>query len=424
VPRSFLPSAALLTLALVVGACSESTGPGAEPITELPRELSVSEREVVERSNVFGLGLLRQVAAADDRPNVVLSPLSASMALGMTLNGAREGTFAAMRETLGFGTMSQEEINGAYRDLIELLSGLDPDVRFTIANGIWANEDVTFRDAFFDAVADAFDAETRSSDFGDPATLEQINGWVEDRTEGYIDEILESLDPDLVMLLVNAIYFDGAWTTRFDPERTAPGTFLRADGSEVTADMMSMSDAEVSLGGGPDHQAAELPYGGGAFAMTIVVPSGDVREFVAGLDEARWSSIVDGLGAPSEIDLLSLPKLEVAYDAWLNDALRAMGMEVAFTDAADFTGMSEEGGLCIDFVRQKTFLQVDEAGTKAAAATAVGVRPTAFNGFVVDRPFVLAIRERLSGSLLFVGVIGDPTVGDAPEPEPQEGCGA
>jgi len=412
-----------LALGLTLAACSDPSGPGdGDPITRLPRTLSVAEQEVVRRSNDFGVELFRRVVADDDRPNVVISPLSASMALGMTLNGARGETFDGMRAALAFDGLAQEDINRAYRDLIDLLTTLDPAVRFDIANAIWANETIAFRQDFFQTVRQAFDAQAASRDFASQATLDEINDWVDEKTNGYIERILESLDPELAMLLVNAIYFDGNWTTRFDPADTAPGTFTRAGGSTVTVDMMKLSDAKVSLGGGNGYQAAELPYGGGAFAMTLVVPQGDARAFVAGLDRARWDSIVQSLGEPRDIDLLSMPKLKLSYDVWLNDALRAMGMARAFTPAADFSGMSDATDLCIDFVRQKTALEVDEAGTRAAAVTVVGMRPTSFNGLIVDRPYLLAIRERLSGTVLFMGLVGDPTVEDSAEAAPQDGC--
>jgi serpin B len=415
--------ATALGVATLAAACSNALGPGdLGPIDTLPRSLSASEQALIEHSNAFGLELLRTVVVADDRPNVVLSPLSVSMALGMTLNGARAGTFDAMRSALGFHGLSQDEINAAYRDLIALLTDLDPSVRFQIANAIWANDEIAFRDAFFQAVEDYFGAEAASRDFGDSATLEEINAWVADRTEGLIDEILSTLDPDLAMLLVNAIYFEGAWTTRFDPEETTTADFTRADGSTVRVPMMRMSDAEVALGGGAGFQVAELPYGVGAFAMTVVVPQGDARDFVSGLTDSRWAEILGSLGEPREIDLLSLPRVRLTWDGYLNDALRDMGMEVAFSTEADFTGMTEDVGLCLDFVRQKTFLEVDEEGTRAAAVTAVGVGVTSFTGFVADRPFLLAIRERLSGTILFTGLVGDPSVGEAEEPVAQTGC--
>ncbi|HUP53473.1 MAG TPA: serpin family protein [Longimicrobiales bacterium] len=398
--------------ALGLGGCSDAAGPdeGGEPITELPRALSVSERAVIEGSNAFGVELFARVVAEDARPNIVLSPLSASMALGMTLNGADGPTFDAMRSTLGFGGLTQEEINASYRDLIDLLRGLDPAVQFAIANAIWANEQYAFHQSFFDAVSAAFDASAESRDFGDPATLADINAWVDESTEGLIDSILDSLDPELVMLLVNAIYFDGAWTNEFDPDDTRTQAFTRADGSTVQVDMMTMSGVEFPLGGGQGYSAVEMPYGGGAFSMVVVVPSGSgARDFAATLDADAWDALVEGL-VPQELDALSIPKLTLEYDTYLNDALDAMGMGVAFRPGADFTRLSPAGNqMCIDFVRQKTFIEVDERGTRAAAVTAVGIGPTSFIGLIADRPFVFALRERLSGTILFVGLVEDPT---------------
>ena len=408
----------LLAAALVFAACSDAVAPGVEQITELPRALTTSERAVIAASNVFGLDLAARVAAADTRPNVVLSPLSASMALGMTLNGADGATFDAMRGALGFGSLTQAEINASYRDLIDLLTDLDPNVRFEIANAIWARAGLPFHQAFFDAVAAAFDARTESRDFADPATLAAINAWVEDHTDGLIDTIVDQLDPSLVMLLVNAIYFDGAWTTQFDPQDTRTQSFTRENASTVNVEMMSLTDVEVPVGGGPTYAAVELPYGGQAFSMVVVLPDPgtSARDFLATLDAGAWDALTAGL-APRDLDLLAIPKFTLTYDAFLNDALQAMGMDPAFRPGADFTRMSPIGDqLCIDFVRQKTFIEVDERGTRAAAVTAVGIGVTSFSGFVVDRPFVFAIRERLSGTILFVGLVGDPTAQD-PGPE-------
>ena len=403
-------------VSLAAAACSDTSGPAVDPITELPRALTTSEQALISASNVFGFDLVARVVAADSRPNIVLSPLSASMALGMTLNGAEGGTFDAMRGSLGFGSLTQEEINASYRSLIDLLQDLDPTVRFEIANAIWAREGVPFHQSFFDAVAAAFDASAESRDFSDPATLAAINAWVEDHTDGLIDTIVEELDPALVMLLVNAIYFDGAWSTQFDPADTRTDSFTREDGSTVSVDMMSLSDVEARLGYAPGYTAAELPYGGGAFSMVLVLPD-DARDWLASVDASAWDALVAGL-TTQELDLLSLPKFTLTYDGYLNDALQAMGMDPAFQPGADFTRMSPIGDqLCIDFVRQKTFIEVDERGTRAAAVTSVGVGAVSFSGFVVDRPFVFAIRERLSGTILFAGLVGDPSAED-PGPEP------
>ncbi|MGI9627651.1 MAG: serpin family protein [Longimicrobiales bacterium] len=410
--------AACLALGAGLLACDGPLDPGdSDRIDQLPRALSANEQAVIVRSNGFGLELLKEVVAADPRPNIVISSLSASMALGMTLNGAVDSTFTAMGTTLGFEGMAQADINAAYSGLIELLSGLDPTVTFEIANAIWANQNYTFHQDFFDDVSGAFDARVESSDFSNGATLGEINGWVDDKTSGKIESILDQLDPDLVMLLLNAIYFDGAWTTQFDPDDTQPGSFTRPDDSQVTVDMMHMADEEFSLGGGAGYASAELPYGGEAFSMIYLVPDdGDARALVATLDDTKWAEITGSLTV-QEVDQLSIPKMTLTYDVFLNEMLADMGMDVAFTPGADFSGMSPQGdSFCIDFVRQKTFLEVDEAGTRAAAVTAVGIGPTSFTGLIVDRPFVFAIRERLSGTILFTGVVEDPTAAaEAPD---------
>ena len=260
-----------------------------------------------------------------------------------------------------------------------------------------------------------------SSDFASPATLDAINGWVKDNTDGLIERILDSLDPDLVMLLLNAVYFDGSWTTQFDPADTHSGTFTREDGSTVSVDMMSLDGVDLPLGGGDGYQAVELPYGGGAFSMVVVVPTGtgSARALLSRLDAAGWDDVLGGLRS-TEVDLVSIPKFTLDYDVYLNDALKAMGMGIAFGPGADFTAMSPMGDqMCIDFVRQKTFIQVDERGTRAAAVTGVGIKPTSFLGLVADHPFAFAIRERLSGTILFAGMIGDPTAED-PGAQPYE----
>ena len=412
-----------LLIVVTLTACDGSGGRGTdgrfvrppEKISALPRALTASESEIIRASSGFGLELAARMAAVDTRANVVISPLSASMALGMALNGANGTTFDEMRSALGFDSLTQQQINGAYRDLMDLLVELDPAVRFEIANAVWTDDGVPVHDAFLQAVAAAFDARAESRDFGDPATVTAINAWVEEHTNGMIDSIVDSLDPALAVLLVNAIYFDGAWTTQFDPEDTRRQPFTREDGSTVEVDMMSLDDLDVRRAQGSTYAAVELPYGREAFSMVIVLPSPGVsaRDWLAALDADTWAALTGGLSPAGELDLLSIPKFTMTYEVYLNDALKAMGMEAPFRPGADFTRMSPLGDqLCIDFVRQKTHIEVDERGTRAAAATAVGVGVTSFNGFVADRPFVFVIRERLSGAVLFAGLVGDPTAAD------------
>ncbi len=420
------------TVVLALGAaCGEPLGPGpdaepdgpAPPLEELPRPLTAGEAAVVERSNTFGIDLLREVLEVDDRTNVVLSPLSASMVLAMTLNGAAGTTLDGMRTALRLEGLSHAEINESYRGLMSLLTDLDPLVEVSIANSAWASERYSFHQAFFDAVTDHFDATVESRDFGDPNTLREINAWVDSSTRGLIERILQEgeLDPDLALLLLNAVYFDGPWRTGFDPEDTAPGPFRRADGSTVTVDMMHLADVELPYGQTDDLVAVELPYGGGAYSMVVALPwDRTPRQVLSEMDASGWDALIGSL-EPRTLDGLSLPRFVMEYDSFLNDALADMGMEIAFTRQADFSDLSTQN-LCLDFVRQKTFIEVDEAGTRAAAVTAVGIAPVSFFGVFADRPFLFAIRERLSGTILFIGVIGDPTASDSDPPEFPTSC--
>lgn len=398
---------------MLVG-CQSIIGPGRgtePPLTQLPRQLSGAEQQIVQASNSFAFGLLREAASRDTASNVFLSPLSASMALGMAMNGARQETFEEMRTTLGFGAMSQAEINASYRSLTDLLLGLDSRVEMRIANSLWLRKGYPLRTEFVTTTRDYFNAETRELDFNDPASLGIINGWVHTSTNGRISKILNEIDPDIVLYLMNAIYFKGTWTQQFDPRRTHDAPFHRADGSEQRVRMMSLPDARVRHFQNAEVQVVDLPYSREAFSMTLVLPGHgrSLDQLVATLDDQRWSQWMERLHQTS-LDV-HLPRFRMEYEKVLNETLRALGMQRAFSEAdADFSGISSvPHDLFIHEVRQKTFLEVNEEGTEAAAVTSVGVGPTsAPPSFRADRPFLLVIRERFSGTILFIGAIGAP----------------
>jgi serine protease inhibitor len=411
----------LTVLALTAIAIAGCAGDGLGPIVELPRALSPAEARVIEGSNSFAFDLLRELVAASDTPNVFISPLSASMALGMTMNGADGETWSQMRDALGFDGMDEVQINEAYRDLMSLLLGLDSQVRFGIANGIWAHHDVPLLPDYLERVATHFDAETRSVDFADPATKTAMNDWVERATNGRIENMIESIPPDVLMYLINAVYFKGDWRSQFSRSRTAPAAFVRADGSERQVQMM---DGKVGYrvihGYSPDSATGvELPYARGAFTAVAMLPPRDrsIRDWVAGLDHvdwAGWMATFDEQARTEDTGLegmqVRLPRFEIEWSDSLITSLRNLGMSDAFEEhRADFSRMTGGRDLFITEAFQKTFLKVDEEGTEAAAATAIGMGPTsAPPSLVFDRPFLFAIRERFSGTILFIGVIGDP----------------
>jgi len=404
----------LVSTALVVSACASSSP--TEPIEGLPRQLTAAEQSIVSNANRFGFDLFRSVHADVAAPNVVLSPLSAAMALGMALNGAAGETWDGMRQGLRLGGLSQEEINGGFESLIELLTGLDPRVRFDIGNSVWTRQGFPVLPSFHEVVASSFDAEARELDFDSPSAVTTINEWVRAATNGRIEKAIDAISYADMMFLINAIYFDGEWSDRFDAARTRAEPFRLADGSTVSVPMMSQK-TDVSASAGTGWRAIELGYGGGAYGMVIVLPDENrpLASLVADFDETWWAGVIAAL-QPAELEI-ALPKLELEFDAYLNDPLIGLGMAQAFTPAADFSRLTPTD-VCIQFVRQKTFLKVDERGTEAAAVTTVGVGVTSAPvPFRADRPFLFAIRERFSGAILFMGTIGDPTRAEAPAPE-------
>jgi serpin B len=397
--------------ALALGGCGP-TGPDGPPplLSALPRPLSQAEAGIVEGANGFAFALLRE--ATRDAPaeaNTFLSPLSASMALALTLNGADGETFAAMRGALGLGALSEAEINAGYRDLIGLLRGLDGRVEMAVANSMWARNDLPLEPGFAAAGADFYDAEIRNLDFGAPDAVDAINDWVAGATNGRIRRLLDAIASEEVLFLVNAVYFKGGWRETFDPDDTAPGPFHGADGRERSA-MLMRQEATLDYRHTERYQAVDLLYGNGAFAMTVVLPrpGGTPAELLASLDPAAWRDLVAGLG--EETVQLTLPRFRLEYARSLGDDLAALGMGIAFEDGrADFSRIARgDDPLFITRVDQKTFVEVNEEGTEAAAATAVGVGVTSapeVHQMTVDRPFLFAIRERLSGTLVFVGVM-------------------
>jgi serine protease inhibitor len=401
---------ALVPLMALTAGCDSLFGPGkseTSKLTALPRSLSVHEQEVIRGSNSFAFDILRETIIRKDEPNVFLSPLSASMALGMTMNGARGSTFEGMRHVLGFDALEREQINASYRDLITLLRGLDAATELRIANSIWTRLGFPVNAGFIDESRRYFDAEVATLDFTSPAAVVTINDWVKRHTANRIPKVIDAIGDEYVMFLINAIFFDGKWRERFDRSLTAAAPFTREDGTQLTVSMMRRTgSARVNFAA--DAVILELSYGRDAFVMNVVMPrSGSVDELVAGLDAERWNGWMADL-VEQEVSI-GLPRFRLEYETFMNGPLIELGMGEAFTPSADFSGMSPALDLHIGFVKQNTFVEVDEDGTVAAAATTVGMRVTSGPpSFTVDRPFIVAIRERLSGTILFIGRVSEP----------------
>lgn len=406
-------SIAVAVLLLGILACGSCSGPS-EPISNI-RELTPLERELLLTSDAFGLQLFREVVRQSPDPNVFISPLSISMALGMTANGAAGATLEAMRQTLAQGGLAEEDANAAYRSLIEYLPEADPKVQFAIANSIWYRQGWTFKETFYQQARDYFRATVQGLDFSDPGAAGVMNDWVSDNTDGKIKDIIAPpIDPFTVMFLINAIYFKGDWTYEFDPADTEDDLFNLAGGGQIAIEMMHQ-ESDLLYHANEMLQIADLPYGDGAFSMTLIlpwpqVPLDSVMVQLTADNWAAWTSALDTAGLN-----LALPRFKFEYKLGMMPTLQALGMGIAFTPgAADFSRMIDPPTqLFISEVLHKTFVQVDEKGTEAAAVTLVGFRVTSGTGgsFVsmrLDRPFIFAIRERSSGAILFIGTIGEP----------------
>lgn len=404
------------SLALLSSACSDPSGPPPK-ITALPRELTSGEQQIIAADNRFAIKLLKQVSAdtRDTLENLFVSPLSVAMALGMTYNGAAGTTEEAMRTTLELDGMSVAEVNESYRSLIALLRGLDPHVRFQIANSIWYRLGLTVEQPFIDVNRTYFGARVEALDFNAPTAAPTINGWVNEQTHGLIPKIVPDPVPsDLVMFLINAIYFKGDWTQQFDPNLTMPRPFRLPDGSTVNVPTMTHGqEANIRSASRPNATIVDLPYGGEAFSMTIVLPSDttDVDDLVTVLTAEQWDDWTGSLNPiTSEV---FLPKFKLTNDLKLNGTLGGLGMGIAFDPArADFTRMHTPSELFISAVKHKTYVNVNEEGTEAAAVTSVEMGTTSTGPPVIriDRPFLFALRENLSGTILFMGVIRHPTI--------------
>jgi len=368
--------------------------------------LSTTDR-LVAANTKFGFKLFSEIAKQDAGKNVFISPFSVAAALAMTYNGACGKTQQAMAHALELQEMSLDEINQANAALRQILEGLDPQVRLAIANSLWLKHGETLKPEFVQRGRSFYDAEV--ANFGS-ADAPVINGWVSRKTQDKIKELVT--DPEVALaflMLINAVYFKGNWTAQFDKAQTQEGEFTLLNGSRKKHPMMSQSGS-YRYCRGKGFQAISLPYGNEKISMYIFLPNQDssLDEFQKSLTAENWEGWMPRFhGMQGNV---VLPRLKVEYAVELNDALKALGMGIAFDVRADFAEMTPPPAF-ISKVKHKTFLQVNEEGAEAAAATVVEMAkswpPQTFS-IIVDRPFFCAIRDNGTGTLLFMGSIVDP----------------
>ena len=379
-------------------------------------QFSAAEKELVQECNDFSFNLLSQVAQREERENVILSPLSASMLLGMLMNGAEGETLSQMQAVLGFeSNVSIEEINAYYRQLITVLPDLDPYTELDLANGIWVREAFPVKDTFVNTCRQQFDALVKNvPTFVDERVLREINNYAAQHTKNRIKDVIndEMVDDETVMVLLNALYFKALWKDQFKKTNTRQENFTTLNGVQMQTDMMRQWKKR-KYGESDEYQLLELPYKGEKYCADIILPAEgvDIRAFAAGLNAEKWAEMLNNTFWP-EVSL-TLPKFKLKYDCNLTEDLAALGLSDAFSPGvADFSRLSEQSTY-ISLIQQKTFMQLDEEGTEAAAVTIGIVAPTSAGDeehrtVIVNRPFLLILRERDYGTILFTALIGHP----------------
>lgn len=384
-----------------------------------PKQLSFNstEEQLLYRTNEFSMNMLSLIGQnEEDKANICFSPLSASMALGMMMNGADGDTYRQMQRTLGFEGATEEDINSYYHQLLETLPAIDTTTVVNIANALWLRQDYPFYADYKERLRTLFNATIDNvDDFRQQATIDMINQWTADHTNNLIKEIIspESVSENTVMILANALYFKGIWEKIFDKKLTQKGTFTTLSNRETQTDMMHMHEALLYTET-EEMQMVELDYKDREYCMDILLPrkGTDMNRFLDGLTLERWENYLRSLHMNDDV-WIQLPKFKFSYNRSLTKDLQKAGITDAFLPLqADFSRLSERMPY-IDDVSQFCYISVDEESTEAAAVTVVLAGATSSGepplAFVADHPFVFVIREKQYGTILFTGIVGDPT---------------
>lgn len=408
--RSVTAGMIVMALLFATSGCGHLTGD--QSAGALPPPAAELDEDLVAANLEFALNLLRQLTELHPDENLFFSPTSISLALTMTYMGADGETLDAMAEALGLAGMSSDRVNRACADLLTILRNPDPEVEMLIANSIWARQGLPFREVFLDANREYFDAEVRELNFDDPTASEIINDWVKEATRDRIDGIVaDDIDPETIMFLINAMYFRGDWAVQFDPDETADDDFQLPGGTTRELPFMHQS-GDFRFLQGDDFRAVALPYGEKRISMYVFLPDQGLTadEFAGEITPDDWRQWMDSFAVSD--GTVALPRFVIEYEATLDEALKALGMEVAFDEnRADFSRMYPTTGsenVYISEVKHRAFLEVNEQGSEAAAATSVEVGITSYREpfeLKMSRPFVFAICDDVTGSILFLGIM-------------------
>lgn len=394
-------------LALAATACVNSQNLGDEHNEYKPLELTTKGAEFVQKGESFTFEFIDRINAEAEK-DYIISPLSMQFLLGMILNGAQGETAEQIATVLGYGAGEIAQVNEYCLSMLNQFPNLDRKTGIAIANAIYVDEGYGLQDAYKSEVGKYYKAEVANLDFSDGASaLKEINGWCKKNTGGMIDKILDEVSPDMLAYLLNALYFKGQWKDKFSKSRSAEETFTNEAGTKSQVTMMK-TEKKFPYAENDIYQAVKLPYGNGAYAMTVLLPKKGhtVADVCITLRKSDWENVRYEFDT-REVDLW-LPRFETKYNIKLNDLLSAMGMPDSFDPAkADFKAMSDDA-LCLSFVQQHAAIKVDEEGTEAAAVSSAGMlkesaMPMDNAVFHADHPFLYLITESSTGVVLFAG---------------------
>lgn len=372
----------------------------------------VTNAQLIAANTRLSFKLFSEILKQQPEQNIFISPASVAIALAMTYNGAKGETQQAIAHTLELQGMSLEEVNQAYATLRATLTNPDPKVQLSIANSLWGRQDEPFHPEFLQKNQNFYGAQVTSLDFSNPTASNIINNWVKQSTNGKINKIVDSneFSPDTILVLLNAIYFKGFWARAFDKTSTKELPFTLLNGTQKSHPIM-FQESEYWYYENELFQAVSLPYGQGRLSLYIFLPHKNVslNAFYQKLNAENWEQWINEF-SPEQV-LLGLPRFKLDYELELNNALKSLGMAIAFDpNRADFAGITSRPAF-ISKVKHNTFFEVNEEGSEAAAAASVQVNTRSTrqaSQMTVDRPFFCAIFDNQTKSILFLGSILEP----------------
>jgi serine protease inhibitor len=380
------------------------------------KTIQVDEKSalLIEADNAFGLEMFQKIRKNSKEDNIMISPLSISVAFAMAYNGADKDTKTEMEKAMKLNGLTTDQINNSYKMLIAGLQSLDKDVVFEIANAIYYADGFSVKPDFLNINKTVYDAKVEKLNFGSPSAVKTINSWVAEKTHNKISKIIEQLNPLDRMVLLNAIYFNGIWTNKFDQKGTHLLNFTKTNGSNLEVPMMKKEE-KLDYSTNSLFSAIKMPYGKGQYNMIVMLPAEgkNSHDLINSLSATNWNNWMKGFEVKNPV-VVTMPRFKFSFETKLNSVLTEMGMIKAFEpNVADFSKISAEN-LFISSAVHKSFIDVNENGTEAAAVTSITFSNTSIGNeppktyFTVNKPFVFAITEKDTDAILFMGEVQNP----------------